>query len=181
MSSSEVIEILNQDGEVIGTVTREEAEQNNHTTPNVLIFIFNSLGKVWVQLRPMTKNHYPGRWDISACGGVLSGESRQMAAERETFEETGLKLTLRYVETFLNVFPGDDGREQRSRLSHLYIGVSDEIPQPNNEEVDDFKAWGPAALRADALQNPAKYIPSLIIELDKAVEGYQKLFTAPSA
>lgn len=173
MSTNEIIDVLNDQGEVIDTVSREEAERDNHITENVLVFVFNSLGKVWVQLRPQTKNHYPGKWDISACGGVLSGETKEAAARRETAEEMGFYAVLHYVESFLNVFPGDNG-EERKRLSHIFVGISDELPQPN-DEVDEFMAWEPDELRADVETNPDKYIPSFIVELDKAVNGHQTL------
>ncbi|MCW1908771.1 MAG: hypothetical protein KIH63_005525, partial [Candidatus Saccharibacteria bacterium] len=74
MSAGEQVDILNERGEVVGTMSREQAEEENHATPNVLIFLFNSLGQTWKQLRPMSKNHYPGRWDITACGGVVNGQ-----------------------------------------------------------------------------------------------------------
>lgn len=173
MSANEIIDILNSDGEVVDTITREEAERDNHLTQNVLIFIFNSLGKVWIQLRPMTKKHYPGRWDISACGGIISGETHGQAASRETLEETGLDMDLHYVESFLNIFPGDSGEERR-RLSHLYVGINDNIPKVN-DEVDEFKDLQPDVLRIDILNNPDNYTPSFIIELDKAVEGYKQI------
>lgn len=164
--------MFNDDGEVIGTISREQAERDNHTTANVLVFVFNSLGRVWVQLRPQTKSHYPGLWDISACGGVVSGESRDEAAGRESLEETGIELELKYVDSFLNVFTGDNGEERR-RLSHLYIAVSDEVPQPN-EEVDEFRDWDPKELRADAVKNPASYVPSFVVELDMAIEAVKQ-------
>ena len=173
MSAGERIDVLNEDGEVIDTIDREDAERDNHTTENVLVFVFNSLGRVWVQLRPMDKAHYPGKWDISACGGVVSGETHEQAAKRETAEETGLEVDLQYLESFLNIFPGDNG-EERKRLSHLYVGLSDEIPK-TNKEVDEFQDWQPDELRADVLSNPDNYVPSFVVELDKAVEGYRQL------
>lgn len=171
MSKQEIIDVLNEDGEVVDTISRELAERDNHITENVLIFVFNSRGRVWVQLRPQTKNHYPGKWDISACGGVLSGETNEQAAHRETLEEMGIDVELHHVESFLNVFPGDSG-EERKRLSHLYIGISDEQPQANNE-VDEFKKWEPNELRADVKAHPDAYVPSFIVELDKAIKGFK--------
>ena len=168
-----MIDILDETGEVVGTMSREEAEKDNHTTENVLIFVFNSHGKVWVQLRPKTKNHYPGRWDISACGGIVSGENPDKAAKRETFEETGFGPKLHRVESFLNIFPGDNGEERR-RLSHLYVGVSDDQPE-ENEEVDEFKLWTPDDLKLDIQDNPDSYIPSFLFEFDKALKGYKNL------
>jgi isopentenyl-diphosphate delta-isomerase len=173
MSDTEMIDVLDADGNVIRTITREEAERDNHLTENVLVFLFNASGEVWTQLRPQTKNHFPGRWDISACGGVVSGETPAQAAVREVLEETGLNPTLHYAETFLNVFPGDNG-EERKRLSHLFVGVSDETPRIN-EEVDEFKAWQPDELRADIAANPNSYIPSFLVELDKALAAHAEL------
>lgn len=175
MSAKEIIDILNDAGEVIGTVSREEAERDNHITQNVLVFVFNSSGRVWVQLRPITKTHYPGKWDISACGGILSGETPAQAAERETLEETGLRMRLYSVDSFLNAFPGDNG-EERKRLSHLFIGISDGEPQVN-PEVDDFKDWDPNELREDVAARPDAYIPSFLVEFDMAVEGYNALLS----
>jgi len=173
MSNSEIINILDNDGIVTGTMSRDEAENDNHATENVLVFIFNSSGRVWVQLRPMDKKHYPGLWDISACGGVLTSESNREAAFRETKEETGLDVDLIYVDTFLNVFPGDNGEERR-RMSSLYIGFSDENPAIN-DEVDDFKDWNPLELRSHVIGNESLYIPSFIVELDMAMNAVEGL------
>jgi len=173
MSKHEIIDVLDEEGNIIDTISREMAEQDNHITENALVFVFNSLGKVWVQLRPKTKSHYPGLWDISACGGVLSNETLEQAAQRETLEEMGIEVELHHIESFLNVFPGDNG-EERKRLSHLYVGITDEQPQIN-DEVDEFKAWQPDELRADVKARSGAYVPSFMVELDKAVEGHKQL------
>src|ERR1035438_8106899 len=101
MAKNEMVNILDDNGKLLASITREEAERDNHTTENVLIFIFNSVGKVWAQLRAKNKNHYPSMWDISACGGITSGEAVDVAAKREAFEETGIDLDLHHVESFL--------------------------------------------------------------------------------
>jgi len=175
VSKHEIIDVLNEDGAIVDTISREQAELDNHITENVLVFVFNSLGKVWVQLRPQSKDHYPGKWDISACGGVLSDETNQQAAQRETLEEMGIEVELQHIESFLNVFPGDNG-DERKRLSHLYIGISDEEPRVS-DEVDEFREWQPDMLRADVEARPDAYIPSFIVELDIATVAYTKLVT----
>lgn len=173
MSVDEIINVLNEDGEVIDTIPREQAEQNNHMTENVLVFVFNSKGEVWTQLRPKNKKHYPGVWDISACGGIISGESHKQAARRETLEEMGIEVDLHSVETFLNVFPGENG-ETRTRISYLYVGLSDEQPTIT-DEVDEFRSWDIKELRKAVQANPDRYVPSFIIELDKALNAYEAL------
>lgn len=168
-----MIDILNDKGEVVGTLPRGLAEYDNHMTENVLVFVFNASGEVWVQLRSQRKKHYPGKWDISACGAVISGEPHQEAARRETFEEMGIEVELRYIESFLNVFSGDNS-ETRKRLSHLYLGMSNQLPQAN-DEVDDFKIWQPQALKADVVNYPETYVPSFLTEFNKAMKGYGNL------
>ncbi|MEK7519078.1 MAG: NUDIX domain-containing protein [Patescibacteria group bacterium] len=156
------------------TVTREEAERDNHTTPNALMFIFTPKGAVWVQKRAKTKKHFPGLWDISACGGIVHGEKPEVSAQREMEEEMGFTCPLHFVEFFFNEFPGEHGSMHR-RISHLYIGMSDKIPQVN-EEVDEFVSVPAAELAQKIQQHPEEYVPSFLMELEKARAAYAKLF-----
>ena len=172
MDNHETLDIVNQDGQIVGNLSRQQAEQDNHTTANVLVFIFNSQAQVLVSLRSQTKKHFPGLWDVSACGGVQSAEDHAQTAARETKEETGLSPDLKYISSFLNVFPGPNN-QQLKRFSHLYIGFSDGQPQIN-DEVDQFKYWQPQQLRQAVLASPDKYIPSFIVELDMAIAAVEK-------
>jgi len=168
-----MVDVVDENGKVIATMSREETEHLNHLIQNVIIFIFTPESKVWIQKRPMTKKHFPGLWDVSACGAVASGEEPDDAANRETLEETGVKTNLTHVESFLNVFPGHDNQTFR-RLSHLYIGIADEIPK-ENEEVDEFKAVPHEDLAKGVAKDPDRYVPSFLIELQKAVATFNKL------
>lgn len=174
MSRTEIIDVYNDAGEAVGTMQRELAERENHLSSNALVFVFNAEGWVWVQLRPAGKKHFPGLWDISACGGLLSGELPLEAARRETREETGLDVELQYVETFINTFPSTGGGLDHRRLSHLYIGMSATRPKVS-VEADDFKLWEPAALRADIVDHPESYVPPFVFELDKATKAYREM------
>ncbi len=175
MNNGEIVDILDPNGNVIGSATREEAERDNLPTQNALVFLFNSLGRVWTQLRPKVKKQYGGLWDISVCEGVSAGESADAAASRGVKEETGLEnIKLHFVDKFINTFPGESGEERR-RLSCLYIGFTDQIPIADKIEVDDFQDWAPADLRAHAVNHPHIYVPSLVFELDKATEAYKNL------
>lgn len=172
MSDAEIIDVVDEKGNVLDTIPRGQAEANNHITKNVLVFLFNKKGQVWLQLRPKTKKHYPGMWDVSACGGIISGETADDAAHRETLEETGIDIKLKFVEEFLNVMQRD-GAEVKV-ISNLYVGITDEKPEAN-DEVDDFKAWNPEDLISHAADNKARYIPTILFELKKALKAYNKL------
>jgi isopentenyl-diphosphate delta-isomerase len=110
---------------------------------------------------------------VSACGAVLTAEKALDAAKREQLEEMGFNSELHFVETFMNKFTGQDGQPTQ-RLSHLFVGISDEIPEAN-DEVDEFVAVPHAELREQVVKQPAEYIPSFLIELDKATAAYKEL------
>lgn len=59
--------------------------------------IFNSAGEMLIQQRQPFKEGWPDRWDITAGGSALAGETSQAAMERELREEIGLALDLQGV------------------------------------------------------------------------------------
>jgi isopentenyl-diphosphate delta-isomerase len=170
MSAQEIVQIFDPEGNVTGVMTREEAEAANHAISNALIFIFDTGGRVWVQLRPQNKKHFPGIWDISACGAIAHGETPAQAAAREQFEEMGFNCDLIFVEEFMQAFPLQGNTTVRK--SYLFIGVSDEQPK-SNEEVDEFRAFEYDQLRREVVTYPELYTPSFLLELDKAVAAYK--------
>ena len=58
----------------------------------VHVCIFNSKGEMLIQQRQSTKKVFPDMWDLSAGGQVESGETSDMAAQREVYEELGLYI-----------------------------------------------------------------------------------------
>jgi isopentenyldiphosphate isomerase len=68
------------------------AKGDYHLT--VHICILNSEGQMLIQKRNAGKKVFPNRWDVTAAGSALAGETSKTAAERELFEELGLRLVL---------------------------------------------------------------------------------------
>jgi len=58
------------------------------------VCIFNSKGEMLIQKRQPWKKGWPNLWDITVGGSALAGEDSQAAAEREVFEEIGLRIDL---------------------------------------------------------------------------------------
>lgn len=69
----------------------------------VNVCIFNSRDEMLIQQRQSFKDGWPNKWDISAGGNALKGETSQMAAERETFEELGIQLSLKTIRPHLTL------------------------------------------------------------------------------
>lgn len=60
----------------------------------VHVCIFNLGGKMLIQQRQPFKDGWPNMWDITVGGSAVSGDTSQLAAEREVYEEIGYKLSL---------------------------------------------------------------------------------------
>ena len=58
----------------------------------VHICVFNDRGQMLIQQRQPFKDGWPTYWDVSTGGSALAGETSAQAAERELFEEIGLRL-----------------------------------------------------------------------------------------
>ncbi len=99
----------------------------------VLVMLYDAEGRIYLQKRAATKHLYPGRWDLSATGHVLAGESREDAALRELREELGIAAgrLIRRAE-----IPATEATEF-AHITLFAAGPVGEAPQPNPDEVAD--------------------------------------------
>ncbi len=88
---------INEDNEVLGETTIEEAVEKGWYRRAVRVFIFSTDGQILLQQRSFTITGYPCLWDQAAGGHIDVGESAYEAAVRETKEEIGLELELTEV------------------------------------------------------------------------------------
>lgn len=67
------------------------------------ICIFNKEGKLLIQRRQPFKEDWSDLWDITVGGSAVTGDSSQAAAERELFEELGIKMDFRGIRPNLTI------------------------------------------------------------------------------
>lgn len=170
----EFVDYYDESGVIIGYCARQEADDRNLIYPNVIVFVFTPDGRVWIQKRSLSKRHFPGLWDTSACGALAHEEDPAAAAARELQEEMGIKADMHFVEKFLNRFPSDDKQTTYARMSHIFIGISGETPT-GNDEVEAVAAFEVDELLQEIQQHPENFVPSFDIEFEKAAAAYAKL------
>jgi mutator protein MutT len=88
---SEVIDVVDENDNVIGSATRQEVRRKNLLHRGVAVLVLNSKGEVFVHKRAKAKDIYPSMYDMFCGGTVLAGESYDEAAIREVREEMGIK------------------------------------------------------------------------------------------
>jgi isopentenyldiphosphate isomerase len=93
-AGDELVDILNESGDVVGVTTRREMRANRLPHRCVYLLVFNSVGEIFVHLRTATKDIFPSHWDVAAGGVPAAGENWDQAALREGQEELGVRLSL---------------------------------------------------------------------------------------
>ncbi|MDP2289918.1 MAG: NUDIX domain-containing protein [Actinomycetota bacterium] len=89
-AQQEMVDIVDDDDQVVRTVTRAEMRAQRLQHRAVSIAVLGSDGRLLVHRRADTKDLWPGMWDLAAGGVVAAGESYETAARRELAEELGV-------------------------------------------------------------------------------------------
>lgn len=82
--------IVDERNQITGSVTRREMRERKLLHRATYVFVFDSDNRLYVQHRTMTKDVYPGYYDLAAGGVVLTGEAYGESAVRELEEELGV-------------------------------------------------------------------------------------------
>ncbi|MBL8220338.1 MAG: NUDIX hydrolase YfcD [Bryobacterales bacterium] len=87
----EMVVLVDAENRVTGASPRHVMRSGNLPHRASYVFVFNSAGELYVQHRTMTKDVYPGYYDLAAGGVVLAGETYEESATRELEEEMGIR------------------------------------------------------------------------------------------
>ena len=93
LAQDETVLIVDRDNNETGSAPRHVMRANGLAHRAAYILVFNSKNELFVQKRTMSKDIYPGYYDIAAGGVVLAGESYDGSAVRELEEELGIQDT----------------------------------------------------------------------------------------
>ena len=85
------------------TMVRGEPFEKDNYHLVVHICIFNSKGEMLIQQRQPFKEGWSNMWDITVGGSAIKNETSQSAAERELFEEIGLKVDLKNIRPHITI------------------------------------------------------------------------------
>ncbi len=91
---AEPVDVVDDDGRVVGVVTRREMRARRLPHRSTYILVFDRAGRLFVHLRTATKDLYPSHWDTCAGGVLSAGEAFDDGARRELLEELGVDAPL---------------------------------------------------------------------------------------
>jgi isopentenyldiphosphate isomerase len=144
LSTDELIDLVSDDDEVIGTVWRDEAFTRNIVNiRGVNAFVINGAGQLWIPRRSLSKTRWPGAYDMGVAGAVGAGESYEAALFREAQEELNLDLNREPWRQVAYFRPQDTGL---SNFQCVYEINLETAPEFNPDDYSGGEWLSPAAL-----------------------------------
>ncbi len=149
-------------------VEKMEAHRKGLLHRAISVFICNSKSEWLLQKRATGKYHSGGLWSNTCCSHPFPGETNEDAANRRLSEEMGLKANLKEIFQFTYKAKLDNQLTEYE-IDHVFLGVTDEIPVHDPNEVDEWKYVNYDFLKNDIKASPEKYTEWLkkIIAMEK--------------
>lgn len=178
MSETEYVVLLDDFGNEIGTAPK--ASVHGTETQLHLAFschVINSDGQILVTRRALHKKTWPGVWTNSFCGHPAPAEPVLAAVHRRAEFEVGLRV--RDLELALPLFryrAVDASGIVEHEICPVYVARTDDEPQPNPDEVAEYRWVDPLDLAASLSATPWAFSPWLVLQAQQL-----HLFEAPPA
>jgi 8-oxo-dGTP pyrophosphatase MutT (NUDIX family) len=146
--ADEIVVIVDEHNQVVGAAPRREMRAKRLAHRSTYILVFNPRGELYVQKRTLTKDVFPGYFDVAAGGVVLAGETYEQGAERELEEEMGIRSiplnrlfdfyfedehTRLWGRAFSCVYDGAVVLQEEEVESGAFVPVSDVLQRADSE------------------------------------------------
>lgn len=164
--TEELVILVDRNDNQIGLMPKMEAHEKGLLHRAFSVFVFNTENELLLQQRALDKYHSPGLWTNTCCSHQREGENNIAAGKRRLQEEMGFQTDLKEVTSFIYKAPFDNGLTEHE-FDHILIGNYNDSPNPNPDEVADWK-WVPLDdVASDIKQYPEKYTAWFQIIFDK--------------
>lgn len=151
-------------GNRIGTALKDAVHTSD--TPYHLAFschIVRPDGQMLVTRRALKKRAWPGVWTNACCGHPMPDEHPRDAVLRRVRQELGLDVTdLQLVLPDFSYRAVDSGGIVEHELCPVWVASADRDPEPDPEEVDQWRWASPGHVAASLRTTPWAFSPWLV-------------------
>ena len=149
--SSEFLILVDENDQQWGKMEKLKVHQLGLLHRAFSIFIFNSEGKVLLQQRAADKYHSANLWSNTCCSHPHFWRNISSSHEKRLQEEMGIECPITFAFKFIYKVNFSNGLREYE-CDHVFFGFSDNLPQTNPSEVQDYKYVGINELREDLLK-----------------------------
>ena len=170
----EKVILVDEADNALGEMDKMEAHIKGVLHRAFSVFVLDGSNRLLLQRRALEKYHSPGLWTNTCCSHPRLGELVVQAAHRRMKEEMGFDCHLDSVFTFIYHATFDNGLTEHE-LDHVLIGFSDEIPNPNPEEVHEYKWMLLPEIAKNIRDNPEMFTVWFKIAFDNVTKYLNKM------
>lgn len=121
------------------------------------LIMYNSKKEMLIHKRASSKYHSPATWSNACCSHPSLDGDIIKDIEKRLEEEMGMKA-FDYKELFKFIYRIDfENGLTENEVDRVFVAFSDEKPNPNPEEVEDYKYIKIKDLYEDIKKNPDNY------------------------
>jgi isopentenyl-diphosphate delta-isomerase len=141
------------------------------------LFIFNEEGELLLQQRSINKLLWPLYWSNSCCSHPRRGESMEVAINRRSQQELGIKTQFQFLYKFKYQAPYQNiGAEHE--LCWVFAGRSSEPVRVNENEVAGWRFISASALEKEMQSSPQHFTPWFKLEWQRLTQDYREALHA---
>jgi isopentenyl-diphosphate Delta-isomerase len=156
MGGQERVILVAEDDTELGSLEKLEAHQRGVLHRAFSIFVMDPSGRMLLQRRALGKYHSGGLWSNACCGHPRPGEITSDAANRRLHEELGITCDLTHLFSF--AYSAELDRDLlEHELDHVFVGWSTANPDPDPEEVGDWRWMGIEQVRLWLQDEPGAF------------------------
>lgn len=167
---NQVILVDSEDNE-IGVLDKMEAHITGQLHRAFSIFIFNTKGEMLLHQRALEKYHSGGLWTNACCSHPQPNQTIELTLQERLQFEMGMSCTVNFAFTFLYQAIVEPNLLEHE-LDHIYIGISDQMPQPNAQEVANWRYVSISQLQQELMDQPRQFTPWFKLMAPKVIQHF---------
>ncbi len=150
--------LVDENDNPVGLMEKLQAHLHPALHRAVSLLVFNTKGEWLLHQRANEKYHSGGLWTNACCTHPYPDEKHEDAARRRLLEEMGIKTEIHFTPAFDFIYKAKVADELTEyEYDRVFTCVTDELPKPNPQEVQDWKYTSHDQLKIDLKENPEKY------------------------
>lgn len=155
-AESTQIAIVDQDDNIVGYEDKLTVHQEGTLHRAFSVVVINSKGQWLLHRRAREKYHSGGSWTNTCCSHLSEGESMQEATQKRLLSEMGIDAKPEFLKSFQYRASFDNGLVE-NEIDHVYIANWNGDPDPDPEEVMDWKWCHPEEIEEDLDARPQEF------------------------
>jgi isopentenyl-diphosphate delta-isomerase len=148
--------LVDENDRAVGVAPKLMTHQRGLRHRAISVVIRDHEKRILLQKRAAAKYHSAGLWTNTCCSHPRPGEEAHAAATRRLKEEMGIVCALSplFVAEYRAIVSNDLTEHE---IVHVFAGSFDGSPQPNPDEVSDWRWTAPSAIAREIGNHPEWY------------------------